>query len=195
MSGFLESLRPMTAVVKKYRIEFLLIALAIATALTSLLIYFNSLSPTASEDIIAPKETNIMVEVAGAVTRPAVYEITASARLKDVLALAGGLSDEVDYPYFQRNFNLARQLTDQEKIYIPFLTETPAGSAPDNQKMLGKLNINRASREELDNLPGIGPVTAAKIVQNRPYGAIDELLNKKILRKNIYDQIKDLISL
>ena len=58
-----------------------------------------------------------------------------------------------------------------------------------------KVNINIATLAQLEELPGIGPVTASKIISDRPYQTVDDLLNKKIVGKAIFEKIKDLISL
>jgi competence protein ComEA len=57
----------------------------------------------------------------------------------------------------------------------------------------GQININSASEKELDNLPAIGAVTAQKIIAGRPYGSVEELLQKKIVGKKAFEQIKDKI--
>lgn len=58
-----------------------------------------------------------------------------------------------------------------------------------------KINVNTASLEQLDELPGIGKSTAQNIIQNRPYDTIEELVTKKAVKKNIYERIKDLIDI
>ena len=57
----------------------------------------------------------------------------------------------------------------------------------------GLLDINSASAEELDKLPGVGPARAKAIIANRPYGGKDDLANRKIIPPNVYNQIKDKI--
>ena len=56
------------------------------------------------------------------------------------------------------------------------------------------ININTSSQSQLEILPGIGPVTAQKIILGRPYGSVDELLGKKIVGTKVFDQIKERIS-
>ena len=197
MSGFLESFLPIVKPLQKYKIELVLSAIALTAAFTAGIIFFQNLnnqpSVSVEETTTAAKNNGIMVEVAGAVNKPNVYEVTSSARLKDIIDLAGGLSAEADLPYFHRNFNLAKIVTDQEKIYIPSVTDTYTNPGDQNQPTT--VNLNQATIQELDGLPGIGSTTAQKIIQNRPYGSVEELLNKKIVNKNVYEQIKELISL
>ena len=197
MPGFLESFLPLIKPLQKHKFELALIIIALITALTAGIIFLQNSNNSAffptEEEIATAKNNGIMVEVAGAVNNPAVYTVTSSARLKDIIDLAGGLSAEADLNYFRRNFNLAKIVADQEKIYIPSVNETPDGIG--SQTLPSTVNINQATIDQLDSLPGIGSTTAQKIIQNRPYGAVEELLNKKILNKNVFNQIKDLVSL
>jgi len=59
----------------------------------------------------------------------------------------------------------------------------------------GLVSINSGTQAELEELPGIGPVTAGKIIDNRPYGSVQELLERKIVGKTTFEKIKDLITL
>jgi competence protein ComEA len=58
----------------------------------------------------------------------------------------------------------------------------------------GLVDVNNASESELDSLPGVGPVTAAKIIENRPYQTIDELVVKKAVGDSLFGKIKDKIT-
>ncbi len=202
--------------------EFFLILSALVITLVSLTIFLKTVKEPDEDDVFITKEETktplsqkIFIDISGAVEKPGVYEVTAGARLKDVLILAEGLSAEAERGFFSRNFNLARILTDQEKIYIPSTEEIASGIFMENQRVLNynqpkipdfdqltpqtsveqKISINTASQEELDTLPGIGKVTAEKIIKNRPYSSIEELLTKKIVGKSVYDKIKDKIAL
>jgi competence protein ComEA len=55
----------------------------------------------------------------------------------------------------------------------------------------GSVNINQATEEELDALPGVGPVTAQKIISNRPYQSVDDLVSKKAVGQSVFSKIKD----
>lgn len=70
-------------------------------------------------------------------------------------------------------------------------TTSPTAPAPATRAPL--LDINSASKDELDKLPGIGPVRADAIIKGRPYRGKDELLSKKIIPSNVYDGVKDRI--
>lgn len=141
-------------------------------------------------------EQKIMVDVEGAVINPGVYSLSPSARIKDALIAAGGLSDVADRVWMEKNLNLALKLSDSAKIYIPKVGESSVQSS--NSSVVsssGLININSASSSELDSLPGIGLVTAQKIIDNRPYSQIEDLRNKKIVGQSVFEKIKDKISL
>ncbi|MBI4009390.1 helix-hairpin-helix domain-containing protein [Candidatus Roizmanbacteria bacterium] len=211
MDGFIDSFKPLLS---RYKIEALLIITAGLISLLSFGIYIKSSQlinerPTNLEiDLDKPKKLEIkkiIVDLSGAVEKPDVYEVSSGARLKDILILAGGLSLEADRIFFSKNFNLAKTLSDQDKIYIPTYEEVEVGNIKQNiqtfqneQQTLGAstgIKINNASLESLDGLPGVGKVTAQKIIQNRPYGSVDELLTKKVVGKSVFEKIKDLIQL
>lgn len=200
---------------KKFRVEIVILGVAFIIATVSLMIFLNSyqqqveeITTTAS---ISPKSQTIYVDVSGSVNKPDLYEAPNGIRLKDVIKKAGGLSDDADKSFFGRNFNLARIVNDQEKIYIPsvweiqngYFVESPQLSdytspSVSNQKSAisnSLININSASIEELDTLPGVGKITAQKIIDNRPFEALEELLNKKVTNKSVLENIKNLITL
>ncbi len=207
MNGFLESFLPILEGFKKYKVEAFLLSTASIITLISALIFVSNLgnqqgfkNKTVAEVEIKPKLDAIYVELAGAIERPNVYEVTNGARLKDALILAGGLTASADRSYFSRNFNLAEILGDQEKIYIPTTVEVEEGvsgipNAISNLSQPARINLNSASLQELDTLPGVGEATGNKIIQGRPYKSPDELLSKKIVGQSLYDKIKDLIAL
>lgn len=215
MDGIRASFKPIWKKLRKFKVELILLSLASLITLITLVLFLHDTSEnnnanTISEEIDAtarPLPVRTIVDIAGAIERPGVYEVSTGGRLKDVLIQAGGLSADAHKDYFSRNFNLAKLITDQEKIYVPSSLEINSGifeeslksidyTAPNSsQGLIGnKININNASSDELDTLPGIGKITAEKILQNRPYSIIEELLTKKIINKNVYQQIKDSIS-
>ena len=147
-----------------------------------------------------PNQSRIAADVEGAVVRPGVYKLTLDSRIQDVLISAGGLSGSADRKWVEKNLNLAAKLTDGAKIYIPRMGESITsitGSTSTTGSLGsvgGQININSASESELDSLPGVGPVTALKIISGRPYSLIDDLLKKKIVSSKVFGQIKEKIS-
>jgi competence protein ComEA len=125
----------------------------------------------------------IFVQVAGAVRRPGVYEITEGARVFQAIDKAGGFADQAD----QQAVTLAAQLTDGCRVYVPSEGETTTtsvmtitgGTSANGGASGGPVSLNSATLQELDSLPGIGPSTAQKIITYRetkgPFTSIDQL--------------------
>lgn len=142
----------------------------------------------------------IKVDIEGAVVKPGVYSLNADSRIQDALVASSGLSEEADRNWISKNLNLAAKLSDGVKIYIPKAGENvntdSMGSTGSNVSgQSANININSASATELDTLYGVGPVTAQKIISNRPYSAIEELVSKKAVSSKVFEQIKDKITI
>lgn len=135
----------------------------------------------------------ITVEAAGEVMKPGVYEMAAESRINDLLTAAGGLSAEADREWVSKNINLAQKLADGVKIYIPKKGKG-VGEIGGVGNIGEKININTASEAELDTLWGVGPTTAKKIIEGRPYLKPEELLQKKIIKSNVWEKIKEEIT-
>lgn len=146
------------------------------------------------ESLIQGSQTS--VDVSGAVKKPGVYKISGEVRIEDAIKAAGGFSEDANGDYISKYINLAQKLSDGAKIYVPKTGEQiSAGttSSVAGTSVAAKVNINNASQVELEALPGIGPVTASKIISDRPYGSVDELLSKKVVSKSVFEKIKDQI--
>ncbi len=120
----------------------------------------------------------IVVHVAGAVASPGVYELPGAAHVHQAIDAAGGALAEAA----PGALNLAAVLTDGARVYVPVVGEAVpveaspvAGSAPP----AGPVDLNRATADELDALPGVGPATARAIVEHRaangPFASVDDL--------------------
>lgn len=144
----------------------------------------------------AKKSFEVKVDVSGAVISPGVYSLSMEARVEDALKMAGGVTEEADPVYVSKTINLAQKVADGMKIYVPVASETPpSGSAPqDSSSSQSLININEAILSDLDKLPGVGAVTAQKIIDNRPYSGIEELVTKKAVSRSVYEKIKSLVS-
>lgn len=155
-------------------------------------------SQNASQNNLASKSAVLIaIDIEGAIEAPGVYMLNQGSLLKDALVAAKGLSKLADREYVSKNINLASKLSDGQKIYIPKIGEdmtTSKNLSPNTSSAGSLININTASAKDLDSLPGVGPVTAEKIIQARPFITIDELVSKKIVSSKVFEEIKDLIS-
>jgi len=134
----------------------------------------------------------VTVDVEGAVVHPDVYTLPVDSRVEDAIQAAGGLESDADEELFARTMNRAMKLVDGGKIYVPSLSSSGIGSADSVSNLV---SVNTASQSELDTLPGVGPVTAQKIIDNRPYQTLGELVSKKAVGTALFEKIKDKMSL
>lgn len=155
-----------------------------------------SFQPASSQQIDEKSHAGVVVDIEGAVVKPGIYTLKKDARIQDVLIVAGGLSNSADRAWVSKNVNLATKLIDGGKVYIPSMQEKVAKSSDEGSgsSISSLVNINNASEAELDGLPGIGSVTASKIISNRPYQTLEELVSKKIVSKKVFDGIKEKIT-
>lgn len=154
------------------------------------LLAFLLFSPKEPEiEIISSEqsEEKMFVYLEGAVEKPGVYELPLETRLNDLLIRAGGLAASADREWISQNLNLAQKLTDGVKIYLPFQGEVTEEIEEESKK----ININKASLSQLDTLWGIGQKRAEDIIKNRPYQSTEELLTKKVVPQNVFEEIKD----
>lgn len=158
-----------------------------------------------NRDVVDKEMGIIIVDVAGAVEQPGVYELESGSRIGEALALAGGLSAQADRGWVSRYVNMASELEDGMKVYVPMVSEGE-GEIVDNNIEYGNdtvmgvsanqrsVNINTASISELDSLWGIGEARAQEIVTNRPYGSVEELMSKAGIPSNVFEKIQDQVS-
>ncbi len=164
-------------------------------------------TPGANADGNNSGNSKIIVDISGAVENPGVYHLLSTSRIEDALIASGGLSVNADRNWVDKNLNRAAKLIDGQKIYIPNeqsnvlsasnsdtksnVAQLNSGTASETN---GLTNINIASLSELDSLAGIGPVYAQKIVDQRPYSDINELVTKKVIPQTTFTKIKNVIS-
>lgn len=125
--------------------------------------------------------TEIVVHVAGSVAHPGVVHLPVGSRVVDAVVAAGGALPEAD----GNAINLAASLRDGARVYVPHVGEQvpivaePAGEPPVATLTAGPLDLNTATAVQLDALPGVGPSTAAAIIEYRdqhgPFQTVDEL--------------------
>jgi competence protein ComEA len=143
----------------------------------------------------------IVVDVQGGVAKPGIRELPAGARLADAIAAAGGFGPDADLDAAAVNLNLAAPLTDGAQVRVPRLgdavaaassaTVVPGADGSDGGSD-GLVNLNTATPEELEALPGIGPVTVQKLVAARaeaPFTSLEDAVERGILDRG---QLEDL---
>lgn len=156
------------------------------------------------------KNENIIVHVSGAVNKEGIVELKNNSRIIDAIDKAGGLKDEADIT----NINLAYIIEDGMKIHIPskeekestIIVESNIDSGivkqsneikSDNNKKL-KININTATKTDLETLPGIGESTALKIIEYRKekgrFKLIEDIKQVNGIGENKFNKIKELIT-
>lgn len=145
----------------------------------------------------------VYVHVEGAVAEPGVYRLAGDARIFEAIDAAGGAAEEADLGAL----NLAAKVADGQKLVVPARVPAaeavagvpaqtpapPAGSASSS----ARINVNTASQRILETLPGIGPVTAMRIIQyrqtNGPFARIEQLRSAGV-NASTYERIKDLVT-
>jgi DNA uptake protein and related DNA-binding proteins len=138
----------------------------------------------------------VVVDVEGGVLRPGLVRLDAGARVADAIAAAGGYSPAADLLAAAAQINLAAILRDGQQVLVPMLGASTGGGGGSGAGN-GLVDLNHASPEELDALPGIGPVTVQKIVAARteqPFGTLDELVQRKVLTSAQLEKIRDLVT-
>lgn len=155
----------------------------------------------ASGDLAVARE--IVVDVAGAVVRPGVYHLATGARIGDAIEAAGGFSPRVDVDRVGREVNLAAALADGAQIRVPSRDAAGPSTGPgggggggvaDGDQLV---DLNTATEAELDALPGIGPVTAGKIIESRagsPFRTVDELRERGLVGEKTFEKLRPLLT-
>lgn len=138
--------------------------------------YYSSPVPDAVEQTsrsTPPPTATITVHVSGAVVAPGLVEVTSSARIADVIAAAGGTSSEANLVAL----NLAAPVRDGEQVVVPTLGNRSEVAMTDT----GRVRLNSAAAAELEQIPGVGPVLAGRIVEVRElmggFAAVEDLLD------------------
>jgi competence protein ComEA len=139
----------------------------------------------------------LAVHVAGHVRHPGLFRLPAGSRVDDAIHAAGGVTSGADLDAV----NLARKLTDGEQVLIPGPGDPPPplppGASPTPGAPTAPLDLNTATVEQLDTLPGVGEVTAGHIVAYRsahPFTTVDELLEVPGIGQRRFEQLRDLVT-
>lgn len=169
---------------------------------------------TATGEVASPPSsvpTTVVVHAAGGVVAPGVHRLPAGARVSDLVAAAGGATVDADLD----RVNLAAPLVDGSRVHVPRIGEpavaevpavasAPAGSTPVDGAVGGAatgtaspLSLSTASATELEELPGVGPATAAAIIDHRTrtggFRTVDELLDVRGIGEARLEQLRPLV--
>lgn len=161
-------------------------------------------SAVASETTAPAQAAVVVVHVVGAVRQPGLYTLAGGSRVGDAITAAGGVTPEAA----GEAVNLARVLADGEQVFLPTKKQVAAGvvsppgaagaAAGGGTTAGGKIDLNRATAAELDTLPGVGPSTAKKIVDDRtkngPFTKIEDLMRVTGIGQKKFDSLKDLVT-
>jgi competence protein ComEA len=146
---------------------------------------------------------DLVVDVQGGVKRPGVVLLPPGSRVADALAAAGGYARDADLNAAAASLNLAATLNDGAQVVVPMIGSGggPGGSGgtggTGGTGGSGLVNVNTATPEELEALPGIGPVTVQKIVAGRaeqPFATLDEMVEREVIDRGQLEDIRALVT-
>ena len=151
--------------------------------------------------------SELFVDVAGGVARPGLYRLAAGSRGGDAIVAAGGFAPDADAERVAETVNLAAALVDGAKLLIPTrgsaiaAAAAPGESGPNSAAggatSSGLLDLNRATQAELEELPGIGPVTAERIIAARaeaPFTSLEDLVTRDVVGQSVLEKIRALVT-
>lgn len=160
-------------------------------------------SSVGSEHAMHTPPSELVVDVEGGVARPGVQQLPAGARVADAIAAAGGYAPHADLAAAAARINLAQPLSDGEQIYVPTVDDAAAGPGA-TAGLTGDggdagsdapVDLNTATPEQLEALPGIGPVTVDKILAARaeqPFTSLDDAVSRGVINRGQLEKIQDL---
>ena len=142
---------------------------------------------------IAPPDSELVVDVAGAVERPGLHRLRPGDRVGDAIEAAGGYAPRVDLAAASEVLNLAQPLEDGTKVLVPELGVDRI-DAPRRED--SRIDLNAADQAALETLPGVGPVTARKIIEaraGRRFSSVQELRSRGLVGDSVFEDITPLV--
>ena len=149
--------------------------------------------PSASSTTSSSAPAEVVAHAAGAVAVPGVYRLPGGARVGDLVDAAGGAVEGADLD----QVNLAAPLADGERVYVPVEGEVVPVAAGGSPEAAGPVDLNSATAADLEALPGVGPATAAAILDERErrgrFGSVDDLLDVRGIGPAKLEQLRELV--
>ncbi|MBN2101218.1 ComEA family DNA-binding protein [Candidatus Dojkabacteria bacterium] len=157
-------------------------------------------SSDVSVPVVEQETCDLEVDITGAVVNSGLYCLPKNSNVGDLIDMAGGFSGDVCNRWVLRELNRAAAVEPNSKVYVPFSEDPECSSeliseGEGSEIGDGKVSINDASVSELETLTGVGPSTAKKIVEGRPYTSLEDLMNVKGIGQATFDELKDQICL
>lgn len=164
----------------------------------------NNLYITNSTEETQPEEKEIIIHIDGEIINPGIVLLPSGSRISDAITASGGITAQADLS----KINLAYELSDGQKIYVPSVLDedeipyiqNDAGTnvvIPDISSNSSLVNINTATQSELESLPGIGASTASKIInyrkENGKFKQIEDIMNVNGIGESKFNNIKNYI--
>jgi competence protein ComEA len=187
----------------------IVVAIVFALAITAITMNQQAQPPIeVRAPSLQPTPTALLyVHVAGGVAAPGVYALPSGSHVFEAIAAAGGPNEDAD----PDALNLASKIADGQKMVVPLRRSagepapasapgSPGGSVPAAPLSPpgATINVNTASQKMLESLPGVGPVTATKVLARRdtvgPFSRIEQLKDEKIVNASTFERIKARIS-
>ena len=168
--------------------------LAVSAAERTTTVPAAAASPSSTSDTGEPASDALVVHVAGAVVSPGVYAVPDGSRVIDAVRAAGGFAVDAN----PDAVNLAAVVADAQRVYVPRVGEAAVVDAGGSGTAAGPINLNSATADQLDELPGVGPATAAAIIAHReqhgPFATVEQLGDVRGIGPAKLDAIRGLVT-
>jgi competence protein ComEA len=152
------------------------------------------ITATEASDQVSIQQSTLFVHIVGEVREPGIYQLEVGSRLIDAVFAAGGLTKIAD----EASVNLARELTDGEQVIIFKIGDAQIDQSA-SQKGMAQISLNRATQSQLEELPGVGPALAQRIIDwrsaNGGFKKKEDLLNISGIGDKLFAGLKDSVSL
>lgn len=183
---------------KKYKL-YIICIIIIILSIVSIIFQKSQKNLINNKEIKSDSNGYIAVYITGAVVKEGVYNIKQEARVQDLIEAAGGIKPEADL----EKINLAKKIIDGEKVDIPYkekivetIEDEDIEETEEESTDFDKVNINKASKEELMTLEGIGEVSAKNIIEYRnknKFDYIEDIMNVKGIGTAKFEKIKEFL--